>query len=192
MTSIGIDLAASEKKPTYLCELRDGEALLWRALRDREIIIAVSSRRPRVVSIDAPLSVPALGEAFRAQELAAMKLGAKLLPLTLKSMRALALRGASLSREMKALGLEVVETHPTSAAMALGLSSTVELAEKLTGVKLTRGEADSLLCALVGELYIESSCKNYGGSPPFVLPDPSRGQRVFSRRIEVRRRAPRS
>ena len=63
--------------------------------------------------IDAPLS-PGEGTTFRPHERAAIRVGARLLPLTAPGMEALSRTGMALARLLGEAGIRVLETHPGS------------------------------------------------------------------------------
>jgi len=179
----GVDLAASSKKPTYCCFLRFGEVSFAKLRSDGEILEALKRFGPELAVVDAPLSLPEPGRSFRTFELEAIRRGAKLLPLSIKSMALLAERGAALARALRAAGVEVLETHPHSAAKRLGFKSTKELAKAALELELSKGEADALACCAVGVLAKRGEVEVFEGDPPFVLPAEGAGLGLPSLRL---------
>jgi predicted nuclease with RNAse H fold len=63
--TIGIDLAALSKNPTGLALLKGREAETSLLYTDEEILGKITRSAPLLIAIDAPLSLPKKGEAFR-------------------------------------------------------------------------------------------------------------------------------
>ena len=173
----GLDLAASEKRVTGLAILDRDKRTFIRVTSvhtDGQILGAVLHEKVSVVVIDAPLSFPRPGNAFREVELEAMRRGARLLPLTMPSMRLLILRARKLVEELRSRGIEVYETHPSS-ALRLSRCSLGELLQRLGVVlgeaQLNRHERDAVIAAIVG-LCIFDGCADRieaGGEVMFLL-----------------------
>lgn len=169
----GIDLSASPAKETVIALLMPSKKLiaLYYAGTDEEIVKVVAKYTPNLVIVDAPMSVSK--EPFREQERKALRDGARLLPLTMKSMRKLMKRGASLYTLLSKTipQASVFETHPFSASFFLGFKNTSSLINSLFEVELGKDECDAITCCIVGYLYIAGFASSYGGLPPFILPD---------------------
>jgi predicted nuclease with RNAse H fold len=120
---LGIDLAASDRRPSGYCVLssRDMSCRTGIAKRDEELLELALSARPRVVAIDAPLSFAANGGPFRRCDLEARRRGFMVLPLSMPSMAKLTARGVRLRRSLEERGLEVIEVFPTGGFRALGI-----------------------------------------------------------------------
>ncbi|MCY0891039.1 MAG: DUF429 domain-containing protein [Pyrobaculum arsenaticum] len=160
MIVAGIDLAVA--KPTAVATL-DGCSLVYLGLAsaDEEIVHAASLLDPAVVAIDAPLTLPEGGRGLRDVEVELRRLGYRLLPPLMGPMRGLTERGIRLSRMFRA---EVIEIHPATSLMAMGLSRG-ELRRRF-GI----GHADlldAIAAALTAVAYAEGRYKRIG---PFVLP----------------------
>uniref|UniRef100_A0A7J3ZKU5 DUF429 domain-containing protein n=1 Tax=Fervidicoccus fontis TaxID=683846 RepID=A0A7J3ZKU5_9CREN len=186
MRVAGVDLSASKSKPSYCCLLNSEEACILELSSIDEIVKAIVEFRPQVAAIDAPLSLPEGNKPFRTFEYEAIREGARLLPLTLKGMRELAAMGRMLAAKLEAEKLDVIETHPASAALFLGRRNTVELARQATGLTLRKDEADAITCCIVAMLFIAGKCRVYGGNPRFVLPE-KHASRVASSRSCIKR-----
>jgi predicted nuclease with RNAse H fold len=156
----GVDLAARNDRPTGVavavcnrdCMLR---TVISRPLTDDEILQLLERHGVRIAVIDAPLQLPRSG-GYRAVERKFMSIGARLLPLTLKSMRMLALRGMRLANMLRSRGVEVYETHPRSVLLICRLEDAVALAERV-GVKtylnsreIDRHAEDAIVALAVG------------------------------------------
>lgn len=129
---------------------------------DEEIVSTVVSDGVRVVSVDSPLVREPV---FRAVDREAIRRGFRVLPPTLGYMRKLAQRGWGIRERLSAEGVEVIETHPSSALRSSGVSDPFVLAEMLgvdTGVyrrkRLNRDLRDALVSALVGLCYVRKDC----------------------------------
>ena len=178
MRVAGIDLSTLKNKPSYCCLLDSGRACILELYSLDELVKTIVKFKPQIIAIDAPLSMPKESKPFRAFEYKAIREGAKLLPLTLKGMKELATVGKVLTAKLEAWGLNVIETHPASAALFLGYKSTIELAKHATGLALQKDEADAITCCIVGMLFIAGKCRVYGGSPKFALPEKHADKRM--------------
>ncbi len=121
-------------------------------LRALEALLDVlhPSRATPLVCVDAPITPPRRGGAFRAHERAAMRLGARLIPLNTRGMAKLVRAGVALAALLSEAGIPVCETHPGSfRGMALGLVSM--LAQR----RFNRHEIDAILAAAACASLIE-------------------------------------
>jgi len=175
---VGIDLAASPKRYTFFSSIATsplGKSILniefSRLKEDEELIEKTTSISPRIIVIDAPLSLGNVDEkGFRPLDRCALRLGARLLPLKTPGMMQLAMRGAMLAKRLAVRGFLVLETHPSSAARILGYRSTVELVKYIAGKELSRGAADAVVAGMVGLLFDKGEVVTCEGNPPLVLP----------------------
>lgn len=181
MKYVGIDLAASPKRPTGLCVVDD--SLKTRCsvhYSDAEILDTVSKSKTGFVAIDAPLALPkerhcleehCRGRAhFRACDRVLTRMRIRFFPITIGPMRALTARGISLRRRLERLHVEAVETYPGASQDLLGLPrkhhGLEELQKALVGIgcsgdvtarNLTGDELDAVSCALVARDYAKRS-----------------------------------
>lgn len=175
VTSVGIDLAGSDARPTGFCVMKeDMRAWTFIVYTDAQILGSVASISPDVVAVDAPLCLPkgrrSLEERvpihFRQCDLALRELGIRFFPITIGPMRALTERGMRLAGKLRSMGYDVIEVFPGGAQDVLGLprkqrglGALREGLEEL-GVKGLRGdetgdELDAVTSALVGLMYLK-------------------------------------
>lgn len=185
MLFLGIDLAASDERPSGYCLLssRDMSCTTGVVKRDEELLGLALSARPRVVAIDAPLSFAANGGPFRRCDLEARRRGFMVLPLNLPSMAKLTARGVRLKTALKERGLEVIEVFPTGGFRALGieppkrgvdeaLEGLRRIGLRLEGVKSVH-ELDAAMAAYTAYKYFMREVE--------VLGDPVEGVIVIPR-----------
>ncbi len=177
---IGIDLAGSEKRDTGICILSyEMIAETYIVHADEEILEIIQRYRPRVVSIDAPLSIPKdrknihdrRGGHFRECDLLLRKYGIKFFPITLGPMRKLTERGINLKNRIeKEIGIEVIEVYPGGAQDILGIPRKTRCLKclyeglKALGIKglnpnMTGDELDAVTAAYVALLYIKGKAR---------------------------------
>ncbi|MBE0415645.1 MAG: DUF429 domain-containing protein [Dehalococcoidia bacterium] len=133
---IGIDLTSAEKRPTACVALDEGLRLAWVDFlhSDGQIIEAIEPHQPRLVAIDAPLSLPkglcCLEEGCPCQALSPSKgricereLSRRRIPCYYTTKRSIiknmVYRAISLKDEIAARGYEVVEVYPYAAKVQL-------------------------------------------------------------------------
>ncbi|MEM0020606.1 MAG: DUF429 domain-containing protein [Fervidicoccaceae archaeon] len=172
---VGIDL--SLRRETYLCIYHWGgrKFIFRKAMSNDDIIqysIAKSKRYRIIVVIDAPLSVE---KKYRDLDRLVTMIGGKVLPVSFPSIRELAKRGIEISKVMKKLRKDaiVVETHPRSAARAMGFHDAREMAEKILTLKLSKDYADAAACCIVGIMLLFGKVieiVSSDGKDVFVLP----------------------
>jgi len=169
---VGVDLAGNPKNETGFCVLdtvnsikRVSTTLLH---SDDEIIDKIMEISPVVTAIDAPLTFNGV-ERRCDREL--RRYGA--LPVTLRGMEILAIRGSELARKLMRLNMNVIEVFSTATAKILGLyaSSEREMQKNLidAGISgdvdkrfLTRDELDAIFAAITAYLYINKSTTSVG------------------------------
>ena len=150
------------------------------AKRDNEILDFIVEKRPSLVAIDAPLTLPrgrrsleGSGPSMRECDRALKRLGLKPLPLTFKAMKQLTIRGIGIKRSLEGLGFRVIEVFPNGAQRVLGLPTKREGIENLRkalrslGVKGVPDDQDgdildAITCALVGLMYLRGECIELG------------------------------
>jgi len=180
--SVGVDLAGVEHRNTGLAAItRRGRIAHRVAHADDEIVDFVVKHGPRVVVVDAPLSLPRgrlsldvkSGVHLRECDRVLLRRGIKFFPVTLGPMRKLTERGIRLAARLRALGYPVYEGYPGGAQDVLGLprkgAGVEALANGLRGLGLgvgvwTHDELDAVTCAYVGLLYLGGRAELIGDS----------------------------
>jgi len=172
--AMGVDLAGSSARPTGICFI-DEELIAETSIvyEDREILDLALSRKPDVIAIDAPLSLPKAGR-FRECDRKLLRRGIKLFPPTLGPMRKLTLRGIALKEILEKRGFTVIEVFPGGAQDILGIprksKGVSRLAESLRalGIKnipprASPDELDAVTAAYVGILYLAGEVEIVSG-----------------------------
>ncbi|MDH5806896.1 MAG: DUF429 domain-containing protein [Candidatus Methanomethylicaceae archaeon] len=120
MIFLGIDLAASPKRPTGFCILKELECITGIVKTDEEIL-NLANINPKIIAIDSPLSFSLNNKPFRICDLEARRKGFFVLPLNIISMKKLTIRGIKLKKEFNKMGFQVIEVFPTGAFLALNI-----------------------------------------------------------------------
>jgi predicted nuclease with RNAse H fold len=196
MSIIGLDLAGVEARPTGLCVLKGLAAKTALVYTDQEIMHAIEAANPRVIAIDAPLSLPPGRKSIdertsihlRESDRELLRRGIKFFPITLGPMRKLTERGIKLRKNLETRHFKVIEVYPGGAQDVLGIPRKQRGLDKLrkgledAGVKelnsqMSDHELDAVTCALVGELFLEGKSVAYGEpSQAIIMPkDAERG-----------------
>jgi uncharacterized protein len=181
MSVVGLDLAGVQTRPTGYCKLIDMTAETAILFTDEEILAKVQEVQPKIVAIDAPLSLP-LGrksieerntEHLREADRELLKRGIKFFPITLGPMRKLTTRGLQLKAALAERGFASIEAYPGGAQDVLGIPRKQKGLDKLKaglekqgilGLRdgLSDHELDAATCALVGKMFIEGKAITYG------------------------------
>ncbi len=166
MSVCGIDLAVRKERCTgyALIMIRnDYEAELARldCLHGvEEVIREVIRDRVSVAAVDAPISG---GGRVREVEREMWRKGFKVLPPSMPWMRELTKLGEALASDLRRLGVEVLETHPSSALRSSGVGSVPELLsvlgvdfpkEYLARIASSRDLRDAVIAAAVAYCYV--------------------------------------
>jgi len=179
ITVVGLDLAGSSKRPSGFCRLQEKEAETAELYSDQEILEAIRATKPKLIAIDAPLTLPkgrhcveedcdcAGGPHFRECDLELRRMKIRVFPLTLGPMRALTRRGMALVTALDKMGYKTIETYPGAAqdiwkiprqkdpqGLKQGLKK-FELSSALDKKKISVHELDAISCALVAQLHLE-------------------------------------
>lgn len=125
---IGVDLSAVETRPTGLVVLESTNLYEWYCVETSLAYTSIfglakkiAGFTPHLVVVDAPLSRPPVGVGFRPAELEVIRLGGRLLPLTLHTMLLLLERALALRKHVEVFA-EILETHPSSLLRISGCS----------------------------------------------------------------------
>lgn len=174
MIILGIDLAGSEKRKTGICILNENlEARPFFLFKDKEILDLVKKIKPKLIAIDAPLSLPKGRKTlkrkskihFRECDRELWNLGIKFFPITLGPMRKLTERGIKLKKILEKK-FKIIEVYPGATQDILkiprkqkGLKKLKKGLEKL-GIKILKknpnaDELDAITCAFTGWFYLK-------------------------------------
>jgi predicted nuclease with RNAse H fold len=189
MKVIGIDLAGTENRPTGFCIMNNKMNVKTKILyKDREIIKNILEEKPKIIAIDAPLSLPKGRKSLEQKsnihlrecdrELLRNKI--KFFPITLGPMRELTKRGIRLKKILNKKGFEVIEVYPGGAQDLLKIprkSKSIEGLRKgleMLGIKglsenMTDHELDAVTSAFVAKLYLEKKYIAYGNNDEGVI-----------------------
>ncbi len=203
MRVVGIDLAGVETRPSGFCILdtKTIEVKAFLLYEDDEIVEEIERVRPKVVAIDAPLSLPngrcclkdtclCRGRGhLRECDKALLKMGIKFFPVTLGPMRKLTERGIKLKQILEDKGYDVIEVYPGGAQDILeiprkgkGLDKLAKGLERM-GIKdlnnnMTDDELDAVTSALVGKFFVEDNYIALGDSKEGLMIMPKKEIKV--------------
>ena len=189
MSIIGLDLAGVETRPTGYCILLDMKVATSLIYTDQEILSKIRQICPRLVAIDAPLSLPLgrkslderNGNHLRECDRELLKRGIKFFPVTLGPMRKLTERGIRLKKILEEENIITFEAYPGGAQDVLGIPRKQKGLEKLKaglenlGIRgltseMSDHELDAVTCAYVGKLFLEKEAVIYGGTDGIIMP----------------------
>jgi predicted nuclease with RNAse H fold len=202
--AVGLDLAGSPLRRTGFCRLGPGLATETRVLGpDEEIVEAVRTAQPRIVAIDAPLSLPRGRRSLdipgpphlRLCDRALLDRGIRFFPVTLGPMRMLTRRGIELAGRLRRDGYPVIEAYPGGAQDLLGLPRKGDGVERLRRAMvrfgftgdvqrraITHDELDAIMCAHTGREHLAGRS--------VILGDPAEGTLILPRPSSSRRQPP--
>jgi hypothetical protein len=213
---VGLDLAGSARRDTGFCVMDpDGRASTRVLHSDAEILDAVLSAQPSVVSIDAPLFLPKGRPTIesrgpphlRASDRILLRMGIRFFPISLGPMRMLTARGMALADALRALGLPTIEGYPGAAQDILGIPRKNE---SVTGLKrglkalgisgdigrlsIGHDELDAVTCAWIGRCFLSGDYLAIGDPAEgwMILPSKSDSLQRLRETVEPRRRPTRA
>ena len=181
--SIGIDLSASERKPTGWAIIQKRKVKATQLYMDEEIIQKTLKADPSIVAIDAPLTFPKQG-ILREADRQMYRLRYPVFPPLFKTMQKLTERGAKLAEILRLKGLEVIEVHPASSRKALSMPTKewrkIQAVFRHIGLRgehekrvLTKHEIDAVTAALTGLLHLEGKTRLVGDAVEGVIVIPA-------------------
>jgi predicted nuclease with RNAse H fold len=187
MPIVGLDLAGVETRPTGFCILEDWNVKTCVVYGDGERIKKIQGTKPKLVAIDAPLSLPAgrksieerTGTHLRQCDRELLR-RRKFFPITLGPMRKLTSRGIRLRKILESMNFNVIEVYPGGAQDVLGIPRKQEGLYKLRGglkklqIKgitnaMGADELDAVTCAYVGKLYLDGKTLTYGSDDETII-----------------------
>ncbi|MEM2934439.1 MAG: DUF429 domain-containing protein [Methanocellales archaeon] len=179
MNVVGVDLAAKEQKPTGVCILSERASL--KLVRDDEALIQeIKTAHPRLIAIDAPLTLPAgrccfklnckcrtQGANLRLADRELIAKGYRVFPPGFAWMKNLTERGVRLRKLLGRYRYRVIEVHPRTSLSALnwGEADVYEYLwrEGFGEVKAgSKHEFDALICAITALLHLSGKTIEVG------------------------------
>ena len=172
---IGIDLSGKPENPTGICFLDVYNLHFSTLFENKDILNHINMKKPSLIVIDAPLSLPKgrcclskecscskKGGHFREAEMEMRKYG-RTLPLTFRGMRMLTERGIQIAERLKDEYI-VLESHPRTVQKILGFSN---LYEDLTNYfelpeNISEHELDAALLIIAGVFYMRGEFMEFG------------------------------
>jgi predicted nuclease with RNAse H fold len=195
---IGIDLTGSESRPTGWALLQGATVITGTLASTEEILDRTLACRPRIVSIDSPLSLPAGRDCTqdschcrahgitRECERVLKRRGVNVYPCLIQSMQALTRRGMEIAEMLRAAGVEVIESYPGAAQDIMRIprkrASQTQLRGGLErfglrGLRapgaLTHDELDAVTSAVVGSFFLADLHEALGNDREGYLVIPS-------------------
>jgi predicted nuclease with RNAse H fold len=201
---VGIDLTGSDARPSGWA-LMHGDLVVTGMLHTfDELVTHTLDARPRLVSIDSPLSLPvgrdctddgcdcrAVGGITRHCERELKRRGINVYPCLIQSMQALTRRGILLAATLREHGVEVIESYPGAAQDIMRIPRKRASQEQLRaglerfglrGIRraedLTHDELDALTSAAVGAFYLAGLYEALGNDEERHLIIPSLAELV--------------
>jgi hypothetical protein len=172
--TVGIDLAGIERRPTGWAFIKRQSVTFRTLFFDDEILGETVRVSPRVVAIDAPLSLPKTGFT-RYVDRQMVKLGYRVLPPLYPAMRLLTKRGIKLSRKLRAREIEVIEVHPRSSMKALSINTRnwkgrlADLGFKIPQVRASEHEVDAIFAAVTAVMYLRGKYERIGDEEGVII-----------------------
>jgi len=192
MTIIGLDLTGVESRPTGFCILDEMRVETQLVYNDKEIVQKIDEVKPKVIAIDAPLSLPKGRKTIeertnihlRECDKELLKRGIKFFPITLGPMRKLTERGIKLKKILEKKGFKVIEVYPGGAQDVWNIPRKQRGLDKLMnglrkmGIKGLKKDMsdhglDAVTCALVGNSFLNGNAEVLGTiDNGIVMPKP--------------------
>jgi uncharacterized protein YprB with RNaseH-like and TPR domain/predicted nuclease with RNAse H fold/dephospho-CoA kinase len=210
---VGIDLTGSETRPSGWCWFDDGRVETKMLGTDEELVDETIARRPRLVSIDSPLSLPSGRTSvfdddpgrqkygiMRTCERTLKKRGINVYPALIQSMQRLTARGIKLARDFRERGVPVIENYPGAAQDIMGIPrkrASLEMLQAglsdvgVTGpslaAKVKHDELDAITASLVGVFFLARWYEALGNDEEdfLIIPDLSRRDREAPRPLVI-------
>jgi predicted nuclease with RNAse H fold len=172
---IGIDLSGKTENPTGICFLDAHNLNFNTFFGNKEILSYIYEKKPSLIVIDAPLSLPKgrcclskdcscskKGGHFREAEVEMRKYG-RTLPLTFRGMRMLTERGIKIAEKLRE-EYTVLESHPRTVQKILGLSNLHKDLTKYFELpeNVSEHELDAALLVISGIFYAQEEFMEFG------------------------------
>ncbi|MEA2275772.1 MAG: hypothetical protein QOC78_732 [Solirubrobacteraceae bacterium] len=196
---VGIDLTGSDARPSGWA-LMHGDLVVTGTLHTFDQLVSRTlAARPRLVSIDSPLSLPvgrdctddvcdcrAVGGITRHCERELKRRGINVYPCLIQSMQALTRRGILLASTLREHGVEVIESYPGAAQDIMRIPRKRASQDQLRAglerfglrgirraTELTHDELDAVTSAAVGAFYLADLYEALGNEDESHLIIPS-------------------
>jgi predicted nuclease with RNAse H fold len=196
---VGIDLTGSDSRPSGWALVEGNLAVTGMLASFDDLVRATLAVKPRLVSIDSPLSLPtgrdctddgcecrAVGGITRHCERELKRRGINVYPCLIQSMQALTRRGIELAAALREQGIEVIESYPGAAQDIMRIPRKRASQEQLRaglerfgfrGIRpaglLTHDELDAITSAAVGLFYLADLFEPLGNADEDYLIIPS-------------------
>ena len=172
---IGIDLSGKPENPTGICFLDRYNFYFNTLFENKEILSYIDEKKPFLILIDAPLSLPKgrcclsrecscskNGGHFRAAEVEMRKYG-RTLPLTFRGMRMLTERGIQIAEKLRTK-YNILESHPRTIQKILGFSNLYEDLKNYFELpeNISEHELDAALLTIAGIFYTKKEFMEFG------------------------------
>lgn len=193
---VGIDLTGGGKRGSGVATIAGNDIEVLTINQDEDILAYVRSRRPHVVSIDAPLSLPegrahvgdddparATVGIMRWSERELKRRGVNVYPCLLPSMQNLTARGIRLAEILRTEGIACIESYPGAAQDILSMPrkgvgieflrrATEDAGWSLPDHALTHDELDAVTSAIVGVFFLDDRYEALGtvAEDPMIIP----------------------
>jgi len=169
---VGIDLAGNPKNRSGFAIIREEfgqkETTSKTLFTDEEILQEIKGLKPNLVAIDAPLTSK---NKNRECDNKMKQYGG--VSLSLPGVQMLAKRAFSLSKGIAKLGIPIIEVCSRATSQIIGLDRQ--------SLSKSVHEADAILAAITGFLYLEEKTKEIGDKEgKIVIPKPSRKKLLSS------------
>ncbi|MCS7266070.1 MAG: DUF309 domain-containing protein [Armatimonadetes bacterium] len=186
MKVMGIDLSANEKRSSGVCILNGLVAQTFLAKSDEDLVGLAFQFKPKLIAIDAPLSLPKEG-GLRPCDRELIRRGIRIFPVNFGAMRELTKRGIGLKLQLERKGFCAIEVFPGGAQDSLRLPrKQKDLTKLIEGLKqigieglrpdATHDEVDAATAALVGWMWLKGFAElisdGQGGGIVMPLPYP--------------------
>ncbi len=207
---VGIDLAGKVSRRTGLCLLKGNKAETRVAHTDEDIGKFICEKKPDLISIDAPLSLPNGRTSVydddperhfgitRESERELKKRGVNCYPALIRSMQELTKRGIRLAEQFRNAGYPVIECFPGAAQDVIQLprkrtdESLLKRGLSRFGIqgsfrteKVCHDELDAITASLVGQFFISGFYEPLGCPEENDLIIPQREYRLPAHKIVI-------
>lgn len=172
VTTVGLDLASLQTNPSGIAIIENKKLLTRHLHKTEEIIANITTFNPKIIAIDAPLSLPKKGTMRNADKIMNQR-GYKVFPPLIPTMQKLTQRAIKIKEALEKKNYQVIEVHPTSTCKALNLPpknwrkiqealQQMGFSGELTTRKLSPHEIDAAIAALTAHLHLQGKTELVG------------------------------